>query len=115
MVESDCEFIERVGDQLVVAAREGDFGALQSCLDTVPNPEDYINRLYGGELSINRTLLTIACLNEHEDFVRQFLFHHKPNLEVLNVLENSKTVHKIGEHVLGYRLCGWRHSWITSR
>ena len=87
MVESDCEFIERVGDQLVVAAREGDFGALQSCLDTVPNPEDYINRLYGGELSINRTLLTIACLNKHEDFVREFLFHHKPNLEVLNVLE----------------------------
>ena len=87
MVESDCEFIERVGDQLVVAAREGDFGALQSCLDTVPNPEDYINRLYGGERLINRTLLTIACLNEHEDFVLQFLCQYKPDLEVLNVVE----------------------------
>ena len=87
MVKPGCEFINRVGNQLVTAAQEGDFDALDSCLDTVSNPADYINRLYDGEHSIKRTLLTIACLNKHEGFLNQFLFHYKPDLEVSNVVE----------------------------
>ena len=87
IMESDCEFIDLVGDLLVVAAQEGDFSASQSCLATVSNPTTYINRLYDGENPIKRTLLTIACTQGHEDFVREFLSHHKPDLEVSNVVE----------------------------
>ena len=85
----DCnhDFINRVGDLLVAAAREGDFATLQRCLDALPNPEDYINRLYDGAHPIKCTLLTIACLKKHEDFVRDFLYHYKPDLEVSNVVE----------------------------
>ena len=86
-MEFDCELIDGVTYQLMVAAQQGDFVALQLCLDTVPNPKDYINRLYDGKYPTKRTLLTIACLNEHEDFVRQFLLHYRPDLEVLNAVE----------------------------
>ena len=95
-METDCEFIDRVEEFLVAAAQEGDFEALQNCLATVPNPADYINRLYDGKHPMKRTLLAIACLSEHEDFVREFLHHYTPDLEVSNVLQWKSTAEGLG-------------------
>ena len=93
-MESVCEFLDGVEDQLVIAAQEGDFGALLLCLDTIPNPTVYINRLYHAKHPIECTLLTIACLNEQEDFVREFLCHYKPDLDVLNVVRLGDLPHE---------------------
>ena len=86
-MESDTESISEAEEWPVVLAQAGEFAELQSIWNALPNPEDHINRLYDGKHPIRRTLLAIACLNEHEDFVRQFLLHYRPDLEVLNVVE----------------------------
>ena len=75
-----------VDDLLTAAAEEGDYDALQRSLATVTDPLVHINRLYDGPDSQKRTLLTIACLNRQEHFMKELLRDYTPDLEVLNVV-----------------------------
>ena len=83
-MEFKVESRDPVEQLLVSAAHEGDFTALKQCLDTVPNPDDYIDRQFCEGPLTKYSIVMIACLHGHEDFLREFLHHYKPDLEVLS-------------------------------
>ena len=86
--------IDQIGRSLVKTVRKGDFVALQRCLGTILHPQDYINRLYGNGRSEKHTILAIACLFDHEDFVCEFLRQYQPDLEVLSLVEGDMLDHE---------------------
>jgi Fem-1 family protein b len=84
MMESDCKCIDEFDNLLLAAVRQGNVDSVEKYLSTVINPDIYINRIYDEEYMQKCTLLSIACLNEHEDIMRLFLHRYKPDLEILN-------------------------------
>lgn len=80
-------------DEILPAVRQGDITLLERSLSLVTNPDEYLNRIYDEDTQ-QCTLLTIACLNGHENIIGMILDNYKPNLEVHNSIlfgdENKK-------------------------
>lgn len=80
-------------DDILCAVRQGDVELLEQCFSDLSNPDEYLNRIYDEDMQ-KCTLLTIACLNGHENILDMILKNYKPDLEVENNIlfgdENKK-------------------------
>ena len=80
-------------DDILSAVRRGDVELLEKCLSHLSNPDECLNRIYDEDMQIC-TLLTIACLNGHQNILDMILNNYKPDLEVQNNIlfgdENKK-------------------------
>jgi Fem-1 family protein b len=83
-MEADSKFIDEVYSLLIPAVRQGDIDSVENYFSTVSNPDEYLNQVYDEENMQKCTLLTIACLNRHENIIHMLLHRYKPDLEITN-------------------------------
>ncbi|CAF3240495.1 unnamed protein product [Rotaria socialis] len=64
--------------------RQGNISMLEEYLSPIPNPDRYLNRVFGDEFMQQCSLLTIACLNEHINLMRVLIKRFQLDLEIKN-------------------------------
>lgn len=69
---------------LLASVRRRNCNALKTHLQTVPNPNSCLNRIYEERTDQKCTLPALACLNRCDDIVLMLLNDFQPDLEVLN-------------------------------
>ncbi len=84
MYDIDVEIADEVYSLILPAVRQGDIEFLKQYLSTVTNPDEYLNQVYDEEDMQKCTLLTIACLNGHENIMNMLIDCYKPDLEIKN-------------------------------
>ncbi|CAF1443771.1 unnamed protein product [Rotaria sordida] len=85
-MECGLELTYEADSLLLLTVQQGNLDILEEYLTSVLNPEKYLNQLYDKGYNQKCTLLTIACLNRHDDIIRMILQRFKPNLEIENNL-----------------------------
>ncbi|CAF2043548.1 unnamed protein product [Rotaria magnacalcarata] len=83
-MECSCKSIDKVNDFLMSLVRQGNISMLEEYLPSIPNPDQYLNRVFGDEFMEQCSLLTIACLNEHINLMRVLIKRFQPDLEIKN-------------------------------